>query len=278
MIKQFACVATSLSLSFLIPLVVAPASFANAAAGEQSNVVISEQASALQPGQSSPTLRQGIPGRRVGGGTRSDLIFANASDVLTAITTPDPLTVTSASHPRLLFYVPEMLSDNTVEFVLRDRQDNLIYETTFTLAREAGTVSVDLADSGLPALSLNENYQWYFSIVPNALDRANDVVVHGSVRRVDSAEWLALHPAGMALAEQLVAADPLEQARLYRQANLWHDAALILDSLYQADPENVAIATAWSQLLQSAGLSNIDPTQRIPKAAPPIQIGLHPDL
>jgi hypothetical protein len=271
MIKQFARVATLLSLSTLGSLVaIAPASFANPAVGEQ--------AGQLPPDQ-SPTLRQGIPGRRVGGGTRGDFIFANASGSLTALTAQSPLTITTASHPKLLFYVPEMLSDNKVEFVLRDRQDTLIYETTLSLSHEAGIVSVDLAESGLSALNLNEDYQWYFSIVPDAQDRANDVVVHGSIRYVDAAEWLAQQPAGAELSAQLATAEPLEKARLlYQQANLWQDAALLLDSLYQADPENVVIAAEWNQLLQSAGLLNIVPTTIMPRSSSPVQIVLYPDL
>ncbi len=274
-IKRFACVAISFSLGSFISLgVVAPASFANSATVESS---ASSQAS-REANNGSPTLRQGIPGRRLGGGTRRiDLLFVNPSDSLAALTTPDPLSITTASHPKLLFYVPEMRSDNTVEFVLRDRQDTLIYETTFLVGHKAGIVSIDLAESGLSALSLNENYQWYFSIVPDAVDRAGDVAVEGSIRRVDPVTWLAHQPAGSELNEQMSTAEPLEKARmLYQQANLWHDAALLLDSLYQAEPENAAIAAEWNQLLQSAGLLNIVPENNIQRSAAPMQIVLQP--
>jgi hypothetical protein len=259
-IKQFARMATLVGLSGCIFWVaIAPASFAKP---------IAEPTASAQANRS--TLRQGIPGRRLGGGTRNELLFANAYDSLVALTAPDPLTITSAAHPQMLFYVPEMLAAHTVEFVLRDRSDALVYETTFSLAREAGIVSIDLAESGLPALALNENYQWYFSIVPNALDRANDVVVHGSIRRVDSAQWLAQQPAGAALQAQLAAAEPLEKARiLYQQADLWHDAALILAALHQANPGDSAIASEWTQLLRSAGLLNL-----VPASPSPVQIGL----
>lgn len=264
-IKQFARITPLLGLSvFISGLAIAPASLANPMADSMSSSPMTEQAARTQgnssSSNSSSTLRQGIPGRRVGGGTRNDLLFVNANDSLTALAPTDSLIITTAAHPKLLFYVPEMVSDNTVEFVLRDRQDTLIYEKTFSLTHEAGIVSVDLAESGLSALHLNEDYQWYFSIVPNAVDRANDVVVHGSIHRVDSAEWLARQPAGPELSDRLATAEPLEKAKmLYQQANLWHDAALLLDSLYQAEPENTIVAAEWNQLLQSTGLQNQEP-------------------
>jgi Domain of Unknown Function (DUF928) len=267
-IKQLSRITPWFGLSGLICWVaIAPASLANPMANPMVNPTTEHLArtqatrtQANSSSSSSSTLRQGIPGRRVGGGTRNDLLFVNAFDSLAALAPTDSLIITTASHPKLLFYVPEMISDNTVEFVLRDRQDNLVYEKTFSLTREAGIVSVDLAESGVSALNLNEDYQWYFSIVPNALDRANDVVVHGGLNRVDSAEWLAHQPAGMALSEQLATAEPLEKAKiLYQQANLWHDAALLLNSLHQAEPGNTLIAAEWHQLLQSTGLQNQEP-------------------
>jgi hypothetical protein len=259
-IKQFSRIATLLGLSSLIAwAAIAPASFANPITDSTTAQAARTQASSSSTHRSS-TLRQGIPGRRVGGGTRNDLLFVNAFDSLTALAPTDALIITTASHPKLLFYVPEMLSDNTVEFVLRDRQDTLIYEKTFSLTREAGIVTIDLAESGLSALNLNENYQWYFSIVPNAVDRANDVVVYGGLNRVDAIEWLAHQPAGTELSDRLATADSLTKAKmLYQQANLWHDAALLLSSLYQADPGNTTVAAEWNQLLQSTGLQNQAP-------------------
>ncbi len=253
--KQFAraavlaCLGGSLSLA----IVMTPASFANSTASPVTSA----------KGQNSSTLRQGIPGRRLGGGTRQGSVFASAFDSLTAITTPDSVSITTAAYPTLLFYVPEMESANNVEFVLRDGNDDLVYETTFLLDSDAGLVSIDTAAApDMPPLSQNEDYQWYFSIVPDSDDRANDVVVYGSIRRVDRAEWLSQQSVAADLTadltEQLATASPLMQARiLYQQANLWHDAALMLNKMRQADPENDAIATEWTQLLESVGLANV---------------------
>ncbi len=255
--KQFACLMTALSLSSLTALFAIAPAMANP---------ISETASHNEKNASNSTLRQGIPGRRLGGGTRRDRVFADATDNLMALTTVETLSITTAESPKLLFYVPEMVTNNTVEFVLLNDQDNVVFEKTFVLNRDAGIVSIDLAnesesesedESEAIALSLDTNYQWYFSIIPNADDRASDTVVHGSIRRVDRTAWLKQQAADARLGEQLETAEPLAKVRLlYQQANLWQDALALLDELRQADPDNAAIAQEWTQLLASAGLSS----------------------
>ena len=271
--KQFARAAALVSLGSLLSLiVVTQVSFANSISEPTASATEQDSSDSSD----SSDTRQGIPGRRLSGGTRKDTVFANDLDSLTALTTPDPVSITTADYPTLMFYVPEMASKNNVEFVLRDSNDDLVYETTFLLNSDAGLVSVDTAEApDMPALSLNKDYQWYFSIVPDSSDRANDAVVYGSIRRVDQAEWLTQRSAEADsipdLSEQLATASPLMQARiLYQQANLWHDAALMLSEMRQADPENDAIAAEWTQLLESVGLANVLQTP-----LPTVQASLH---
>lgn len=219
--------------------------------------------------ESNDDLQQGVPGRRVGGGTRSGQIFASANASLAALVTANNLSVTTATYPTLLFYVPEMVSTNRVEFVLRDSHDELIYETTYQLEQAGGLVSVETAGANMPPLTLNEDYQWYFSVVPDAADRANDVVVEGRIRRVEQSAWLAQQQVAATVRDQLAIAPPLRKARLlYQQANLWHDAALIIDGLRQIEPDDPAIAAEWNQLLES-----VDLLPYLQSHPAPIQVG-----
>ncbi|NJM99785.1 MAG: DUF928 domain-containing protein [Phormidesmis sp. RL_2_1] len=255
------CARTSViaSLSGLLSLMVAmPPSWAN---------TIGEPIASARSSDTD-TLRQGLPGRRLGGGTRGNRIFSQNHGSLVALTTPDPLSITTAERPALLFYVPEMVSANTAEFVLRDRDDQLIYITTFEIDSIGGIIRIEPTSDELSALALNENYQWYFSLIPDGQDRASDIVVHGSIRRVEQTEWLSQQPVGTALAQQLTTATPLARAKLlYQQANLWHDAALILQPLRQSYPENTAIAAEWAQLLKFADLAAV-----VPVSQPLVQI------
>ncbi|MEL6261641.1 MAG: DUF928 domain-containing protein [Cyanobacteria bacterium J06626_6] len=220
---------------------------------------VNEHASVKAAEQGSGTLRQGLPGRRLGGGTRSDRLFARDYAYLAALVMPDNLSITTAERPELMFYVPEMISDQAVEFVLRNEADELIYETTFQVESAGGMIALDTAEvAALSPLNVNETYRWYLSIIPEASDRANDVVVHGNIRRVNREAWLTQQAINSSALELMNSTDRLQQAKaLYQQANLWHDAAIILNELRQADPNSPEIAAEWDQLLSFAGLSTV---------------------
>ena len=201
--------------------------------------------------RNSDGLSQGLPGRRLGGGTRSERIFTDAYSSLVALTAPSDLSITTALRPKLLFYVPEMITANAVEFVLLDQNDELVYETSFEVAATGGFIDINPTAS-MPPLALNRNYQWYFSIIPEASDRSHDVAVYGSIRRVRAANWLAQQQLDTGRLSQLT---PLLKARvLYQQADLWLEAAVILDQLRRQYPNDAAIAAEWAQLLELAGL------------------------
>lgn len=249
MIKRFAQAAVLLSIGSCLCM---------AAPNADASSPMDLEVSASQSDQES-VVRQGLPGRRIGGGSRSDGLFVHEADTLSALTAPEPLTVTTAAYPEMLFYIPEMKTDNSVEFVMLNAAGDVVYEQLLVAEREAGLMSIETASiEDAAPLSLNENYEWYFSIIPDADDRAHDVVVHGSIRRVDSTEWLARQRVDSQLGNRIATAEPLVQAQmLYEEANLWHDAALVLNKLRQANPESEAIAFEWNRLLDAADLSNV---------------------
>ncbi|MBT9313524.1 DUF928 domain-containing protein [Leptothoe kymatousa] len=210
--------------------------------------------------QSNDSPIQGLPGRRLGGGTRGGGSVAPPSMnqmPLTALMPETNLGVTTAAHPCFLFYLPNAENVREVEYVLRNEADELVYETTVAVASDSGIFSIDLASvEGLAPLTIDENYHWYFSIV--AEDRAYDVSVDGWTRRVNLETWLAGRDSTSDLASKLGTAAPLEKARLlYQEAYLWHDAALILEELYQANPQDEAVATEWASLLAAVNLPNL---------------------
>ncbi|MEO1402888.1 MAG: DUF928 domain-containing protein [Cyanobacteria bacterium J06635_1] len=203
-------------------------------------------------------LSQGLPGRRIGGGTRTpDASFSHEQQPLTALMPDSNLGVVTAEHPDLLFYVPQADGPQKIEFVLRNADDELVYDTTFQMSAQGGMVSIGLTDPDqLPELALNQDYQWYFSIV--AEDRAKDISVDGWVRRVELNDWIAQQGLGQALAARIADASGLELARLlYQEAGLWSEAVLILNELRLSQPSSLAILTEWETLLETVGLENI---------------------
>lgn len=275
-IPKIAYASMLIGLSSLIGTVAAPAAgWANGLGGTatgHAQIVMGQTTQAQS--DDSETLRDGLPGRRIGGGTRdlTEPLFAEDYTYLAALVTTNNLNITTDSHPSLMFHIPEMVKDQMVEFVLRDSDDELVYETTFWVERAGGMLTVDMATvPGMTALNVEETYRWYFSIVPDAELRASDVAVHGNVRRVERAEWLAQQQVDVAALDRLGVEAPLMQARmLYQEANLWHDAAVALAALRRANPSDGAIAAEWDKLMEAAGLSAV-----LNVSAPAVQIGLN---
>ena len=191
------------------------------------------------------------PDRRIGGGGRpaESCLFNKNQQPLTAIIPKNYLGITAVASPTLFFYVPqiEQPQEVEVEFVLRDPNDKLVYETTFTLTGNAGIISLVLPDSKeLNLLKINQDYHWYFSTICNPQDRSKDIVVEGLIRRVK------LDPV---LADKLAQATQIERVRLYLEANLWHDALTALAELKRSRPKDPAVLNMWTQILRSADLN-----------------------
>lgn len=205
------------------------------------------------PGLAQPDVedapRQGLPGRRIGGGTRGEECIAGETPLI-ALMPENNLGVTTAAHPSLLFYLPQSTAVREVEFVLLDTHDQLIYDTTFQVKGDSGIISLSLSnDETLPLLAKDENYHWYFSIICDPANRAQDIAVDGWIRRVELATTLT---------NQLDNAAPLERARfLYKESELWHEGLTILAGLRRAQPNEPTVAAQWTQLLQSVGLASI---------------------
>ncbi len=213
---------------------------------------------------------QGLPGRRLGGGTRGPEVSGYIPQMpLMALVPETNLGVTTAAYPRFLFYLPNAEGIREVEYVLRNEADELVYETMVAVTSSSGIFSIDLASvEGLPPLQLNENYRWYFSIVAD--DRAQDISVDGWTRRVDLQTWMEEQALTPDIVDRLEAATPLEKAKiLYKEAHLWHDAALILEELYQANPQDNAIATEWFRLLEAVDLTELNSASTVRISAVP---------
>ncbi|MEM9486311.1 MAG: DUF928 domain-containing protein [Cyanobacteria bacterium P01_F01_bin.116] len=215
--------------------------------------------------QSNDVPAQGLPGRRLGGGTRNPEGYIEQMP-LVALIPENNLSITTAALPKFLFYLPVANEIRDIEFLLYDESDKLIYETIVSVSSTAGMFNVDLAEAeGLDPLQLNQNYHWYFSIMAD--DRAQDLSVDGWTRRVDLTEWVQGQSSNSNLTLQLESATPLEQARLlYQEAQLWHDAAVILENLQQTEPDNQSAVEEWDNLVQTVNLAELNsvPINRVP--------------
>jgi Domain of Unknown Function (DUF928) len=220
------CLTSLLTLSFAIP-----------------NQVIANES---QP-------KEGLPGRRIGGGTRGEC-SSNAGKLM-ALVPENNLVLTQQAYPNILFYIPQTSKPTTMEFVLQDDSRRSVYEKTFTKdgsdtkADSGEIISLRSLDSAsLPQLAIDKKYHWYLSIICDPENRANDIVVHGWIKRV------ALDPN---LAKQVERTSLLERAHLYTKAGLWQDAIATLAELRYSQPRDSQLAASWTQLLNSEKLSAI---------------------
>jgi hypothetical protein len=192
---------------------------------------------------------EGLPTYRVGGGSRGGCITDNRQ--LTALIPENTIGKTATTSPKLFFYIPETNEADNValEFVLRDRQDNLVYETLLKTNHQSGIIGIDLPNS----LKSNDgktknNYHWYLSMICNPHNRSYDVVVEGWIQKVE------LQPN---IEQKLQFSQPLQKAKIYQQEGMWYDALSTLAKQKQTANSQPEIATNWTNLLQSVGLINL---------------------
>ena len=195
--------------------------------------------------QENQARTSGLPGRRIGAGTRSESC-ASLSQPLAALIPENIYSQTGAAKPHFFFYVPATKNSKIVEFVLRNANDDLVYETVFPVNSESGVVSLSLPEAtNSHDLQPNQQYHWYLSLICNPEDRSEDIVVEGIIKRVIP------HPQ---LASQLEKSQPLEQVDLYLEAGLWHEALATLAQIHKSESDKAVVTDKFKQLLQLAEL------------------------
>lgn len=215
------------------------------------------------------------PGQRTGGATRGSC--PSASKSLTALVpiisatsdksqhpvlanTPagSVLGLTVVSHPTFWFYVPySVTSERPVEFILRDDQYNIIYQTLLSGSATApGVVGFQLPDTVAP-LEVNKRYNWILAMPcdrpsPNSIDleELTRIFVSGWVERV------TIDPS---LQRELDKATAQQKALLYAKGGIWHEAVTTLAELRRQKPNDVTLKAEWVKLLQSINLEAIAP-------------------
>lgn len=206
-----------------------------------------------QANQYKPPSNIGAPGRTEQGGTRSPDTCPVGEKRLTALIPNNRFGVTTTGYPTFYVYMPPSPSrpaePPNVEFLLQDEEGNEVYKANFRSGGGSGFLSVGLPDNGgLMPLSVGKNYQWFFSIVCNPIDRSSDRLVKGWVRRVE------LSPS---LDTQLKQSSPQKQADLYADSEVWYDAISALATARRANLNDPAIAAQWQRLLTSAELQTL---------------------
>jgi hypothetical protein len=190
---------------------------------------------------------EGLPTHRRDGGSRSNgSCLAGDRDLVALI--PDKIVgMTASISPKLFFYVPETTEPKTLEFVLRNEDDKLVYETFLAHNGRSGIVDLEIPATIGSSLNSKPNYHWYLSMICNPQQRSRDIVVEGWMQRVKIDSQIR---------QQLTKANTLQQVAIYQRQGLWYDALSILATSKATTP-TPAIAQKWTELLQSIGLPEL---------------------
>ncbi|MEN9518848.1 MAG: hypothetical protein RLZZ381_1436 [Cyanobacteriota bacterium] len=213
---------------------------------------LANSATAEQKSEKTRTADFGLPTHRRDGGTRGgqDSCVVNAENQnLIALIPQQDVGKNAAASPKLFFYIPELKQPtSTLEFVLRDRQDRLMYET-FLSTEGNGILSIEIP-AGVKSnlLKTEQNYHWYLSIICNHQQRSRDIVVEG---------WMRQEKLNLATQKQLNEASVLEKAEIYRQQGFWFDALSTLTENPDSVAEETMMRQKWSEMLVSAGLETL---------------------
>jgi hypothetical protein len=190
------------------------------------------------------------PTRRASGGKRPvDSCFTYvAKQKHEAIAlVPDTLLLTASNTPNLFISLPPLKAHCQVEFVLRDSQDKLVYEKTFTVSSTEDFIALTIPKNTekFAGLQAGEEYHWYISVIYDPQERAKDDVLEG---------WISYQPLEADYARQIKTATPLEQVAIYQETERWSEAAQTLLDLRQSQPQNPQVEAAWQDMVKALQL------------------------
>ena len=191
--------------------------------------------------------KEGFPIHRIGGGSRGNCLTPGGQ--LVALVPEHSVGLTTSTTPQLFFSIPKTKKTHLLELVVRNQQDELVYDTQIATIEGSGIIALQLPENLVPeSLPTDENYHWYLSLICNEQNRAHDLVVSGWLRRIE------IEPN---ISQQLQAPHPLAQANLYQQQGIWHDALSAVVEAQKTEHQRDAALAKWTELLTALGLGEL---------------------
>ncbi len=193
----------------------------------------------------------GRPKRTAGGASRGECQVPKSSSnlhtPLTALIPDKSVALTANLSPRLWFYIPYNLSSkHSAELVLKDNLDNLVYQNKFPGTKIAsGIVSLSFPSDVI--LETDRDYDWYFLIYCDRVNKNRFVYVKGSVKRVEIS------------ASKMESSEVSQEEKLtfYTEEKIWYEALDIVAQRMQNEPNNQKLRSDWITFLQSINLDHL---------------------
>ncbi|MEL6440951.1 MAG: DUF928 domain-containing protein [Cyanobacteria bacterium J06621_8] len=196
-------------------------------------------------------LDAGLPIHRRNGGSRglqNNCIANSKNQNLMALVPDDFVAKNDIDNPSLFFYVPKTNNQTILEFVLRNEQDELIYDAFFTTTGD-GIISIEVPDNiNLPLLMNNQSYHWYLSLICDRQQRSQDLVVEG---------WLRQESVDLEAQSQISHGSLVQQAEVYNNQGFWYSALSVLAEDPDLMTEHAIVHQKWTEMLKSVGLESL---------------------
>lgn len=147
---------------------------------------------------------------------------------------------TISTAPTFWFYT-SYVAPVPAQFVLRNKNGELVYQTDVVLPKTPGIISLSLPKTA-PPLLVGRQYHWFLKIYCRAQEPP--AFVEG---------WIQINALDPALKQRLEKATPRNRVALYAANGIWFDALSAAAELRRRDPKD----TFWAELFQVVGLSEL---------------------
>lgn len=245
------------SVAYLLPSV--------AQLGNSSNSSINFTPPPPPPDRSAAGERGGAASRGCGKGTES--LMALAPDYQETISSKQGETIpvtkiwglTTDEYPTFWFFVPYDKSSITeMEFVIKDKSQNkskTIYRKFLDKPEKPGIISISTKEAIKEPLQISktkhqQKYHWFLKLKVKCSPQqaVESKSVDGWIERVNLSSNLT---------KSIQQATPLQQAALYAENGIWHDALTALGEARLAKPKDASLLAEWTSLLESDELDSL---------------------
>lgn len=186
--------------------------------------------------------QRGIPGGRVGGGTRG----TPTNLVELFVLAPDHVATTTKADPDLYWYISVSTEYPLEVSISEDQAVKPLLERRITPPIKPGLNRISLKDAGIKLLK-GAQYRWFVALVPDESRRSKDLVAGSIIEYIDAPPDLK---------GKLSAAQGKEWG-VYAQQGIWYDAIMALSEAIMARPDDEALIAQRDNLLAQVGLRRI---------------------
>jgi hypothetical protein len=187
--------------------------------------------------------KRGMPGGRLGGGTRS----ADQHVTVLMVLAPDHTGLTIREQPTLYWYLSKQTNHPVYLTVIDAEAMKTVLDVRLPAPAGPGVQAIRLGDHGLH-LAPGLPYQWFVALMVDPEHRSKDIIAGGMIERIAPSQELA---------SKLTLAGGAERTAVYAEAGLWYDAVEAISEEIAAVPNDSGLRKQRASLLDQVGLPEI---------------------